>query len=578
MTVAGWGASIGRRNVREVLSMSRAELSDGLHSDVLPLVDSPCVSRGTRERGLLLAAMFAGRWTLAALASGWTASRAQAADRDSSCGRACPIGLSAPCGAAPPAPSRRLPVRAAPYRAAPAVLRTRESAVPRGPRLRIHRSRSLWPAVIAAMALACLAPAASAGAAESGAAAGAQPAQPDAARIVVGFRALSRAQREALLASYGVALRRFLPRLSAAAASVPAGERDAILARLRANTSVKFAEPDRRVTLVRPVTGSRLRFARAARTPNDTGFSYQYSLRQPQDHDVDATNAWDSRTSCAKVAVLDTGVQTSHKDLKSNLWRNSREVPKNGKDDDQNGYVDDDYGVDLVRGHGSGIDHNGHGTHVAGIIAAHGNNDRGISGLCWSAQLVSVRFMDANGGGYTSDAAAGIVYAVNIGAHVINASYGSGTPTEVEREAIAYAASRDTLIVAAAGNDHVNADTKPLYPAAFPDANVISVAATDDRDHLAGFSNYGKRSVDLAAPGAAIASTWDDGGYREASGTSMAAPLVSAAAAMLRKQGYPPASRIRKLLLNNTDAKSGLSNRVASGGRLNVRRSLSAGA
>ena len=259
-------------------------------------------------------------------------------------------------------------------------------------------------------------------------------AQNDQARIVVGFNGLTRAERRELLARFGAALRRHLPRLRAAGATVAAADRDAILARLRENENIKFAEIDRHVGLVRPRIGDRLRLGRAAKAPNDEGFSVQYSLKDNNDHDVDATNAWETRTSCAKVAVLDTGVDTKHKDLKENLWRNEGEKPGNGKDDDGNGYVDDDYGVDLVSGHGSGVDKNGHGTHAAGIIAARGNNDRGISGLCWKAKVISVRWMDADGRGYTSDAAEAIVYAVNQGARVINASYGSTTrPTSNAR-------------------------------------------------------------------------------------------------------------------------------------------------
>ena len=401
-------------------------------------------------------------------------------------------------------------------------------------------------------------------------------AQNEQARIVVGFNGLTRAERRELLARFGAALRRHLPRLRAAGATVAAADRDAILARLRENEKIKFAEIDRHVGLVRPRIGDRLRLGSAAKAPNDKGFSVQYSLKDNNDHDVDATNAWETRTSCAKVAVLDTGVDTKHKDLKDNLWRNEGEKPGNGKDDDGNGYVDDDYGVDLVSGQGSGVDKNGHGTHAAGIIAARGNNDRGISGLCWKSKVISVRWMDADGRGYTSDAAEAIVYAVNQGARVINASYGSTIATDVEREAIAYAAAHDTLIVAAAGNDHKNDDKQPVYPAAYPDANIITVAATDEKDHLADFSNYGKKTVDLAAPGDSIGSTYKGGDYVYMSGTSMAAPLVAAAAAMLRKQKSAPVKTIRKLLLNNVDDKKKLKDKVASGGRLNIRRSLAA--
>jgi hypothetical protein len=429
-------------------------------------------------------------------------------------------------------------------------------------------------ALIPLMLLACSAtPGAAAAQAPPENAAGAER-----ARIVVGFQpGVTREQRDELLARDGAALRRFLGALRVASATVDAANRDEILARLRAEPAVAFAEIDRRLSLVRPRLGARLILGSAAREPDDAGFIYQYSLRDNNDHDVDATDAWERRTKCAKVAVLDTGVDQDHTDLKKNLWRNDGEVPGNGRDDDGNGYVDDDRGVDLVDGRGSGGDQHGHGTHAAGIVAAIGNNDRGVSGLCWKSKIIAVRFMDSEGRGYSSGAAEGIVYAVKHGAHVINASYGTDQPSDVEQSAIRYAAAHDTLIVAASGNDGENTDTHPHYPSNYPDENVISVAASDERDRLASFSNWGKQSVDLAAPGDGIASTWNDGDYKYLSGTSMATPLVAAAAAMLRKQGDGlPAARVRKLLLKYADDKQAFKGKVASGGRLNVRRSLNA--
>ena len=432
----------------------------------------------------------------------------------------------------------------------------------------------LIPAVVATVWAA--APALDAQSASHAGPAGAAAQADSRARIVVGFNGLSREQRRELLARLGASLRRHLPHLRTASASVAAADRDAILARLRENENIRFAEVDRHVGLVRPRIGDRLRLASAARAPNDEGFSVQYSLKQGNDHDVDATNAWEKHTSCAKVAILDTGIDTGHKDLKKNLWRNEGEKPNNGKDDDHNGYVDDDYGVDLVRGHGSGADKNGHGTHVAGIVAARGNNDRGISGLCWKAKLISVRWMDADGRGYTGDAAEGIVYAVDQGARVINASYGSTTPTDVEREAIAYAAAHDTLIVAAAGNDHKNDDKKPVYPAAYPDANVITVAATDEQDHLATSPTTARRPSTSPRPVP-----------RSARPTRAGTTSTCRARAWPRRSSRPPprccasrsprrSKKIRKLLLNHVDNKKKLKDKVASGGRLNVRRSLAA--
>ena len=311
-----------------------------------------------------------------------------------------------------------------------------------------------------------------------------------------------------------------------------------------------------------------------AKEPDDPGFDEQYALADSSDDDIDAPAAWNEETGCSKVAVLDTGIQLNHPDLKSNLWANSKEKD-NGRDDDGNGYIDDIYGVDLVTGRGSGQDHNGHGTHVAGIIGARGNNDRGISGLCWKTNIVSVRILDAEGRGYVAQQVAGIEYALRVGAKIINCSFGGPESSSAVRDAIAEARSKGALIVAAAGNEGDNTDAKPFYPAAYPDSNVLSVAATDDRDRLASFSNYGKTTVDLAAPGDAIGSTYLKSEYAYLSGTSMAAPYVAAAAAMLRQHnGSWDAGDLSSRLRNKGDELSALRGKTKSGRRLNVNRAL----
>ena len=267
---------------------------------------------------------------------------------------------------------------------------------------------------------------------------------------------------------------------------------------------------------------------------NDPGVSDQYAIKQQDDHDIDAPGAWTNRTGCAKVAVLDTGVQIDHPDLKSNLWENTAD-PYNGRDDDSNGVVDDRYGGDVVDGNGSGDDKHGHGTHVAGIIGARGNNDRGIAGLCWSLKIVAVRVLDADGHGTWSQEIAGIDYAISAGAKVINASFGGPTSSEIVRDAIQRAATRECCWWPPPATTASTTDKKPIFPAAYPDSNILSVAATNSKDKLASFSNFGAKTVDLAAPGDRIASTFWKSDYAYMSGTSMATPFVAAAAAMLRE-------------------------------------------
>lgn len=389
-------------------------------------------------------------------------------------------------------------------------------------------------------------------------------------RIVVGLQRSDDAGEVARSVD-GRVLRRLLA-LRVVALTVDEGRRAEILARLRSDPRVRYAERDRRVR-TQPLIGRRIKFltARTSKKPNDDGYSVQDGLRN-----IAAPKAWNERTGCPKVGVLDTGIKADHPDLKKNLWTNDQET-NNGKDDDGNGYVDDVHGIDLVKGKDSGIDPHGHGTHVAGIIAAKGNNNRGVSGFCWKAKLMNLRFMASDGSGNTTDAASGIVYAVRHGVHVINASYGSYKPSECEKDAIRYAQKHDTLIIAAAGNDSQNSDKAPSYPADYNFDNIISVAASTSSDNLAEFSNFGNDSVDLAAPGVEIASTWKSNEYRYLSGTSMATPFVTATASMLRKAGDGlPYTRVRNLILNNVDKSNAFKNTTISGGRLNAARSLSA--
>lgn len=341
----------------------------------------------------------------------------------------------------------------------------------------------------------------------------------------------------------------------------PGLARQVLLERLRADMRVRYAEPDFLV--------------RSSAVPNDPRFGDQYALDQVTGRDVSATTAWDEQTACAKIAVLDSGVDKDHPDLRDNLWKNSGEKSGNGKDDDHNGFVDDVYGADVLDHTGSGLDANGHGTHVAGITGAPGNNKTGVAGLCWTAPIVSVRFLDSRGRGGSADASDAIDYAVHEGAKIINCSFGSSSKSSALQSAIEHAKKAGALVVVAAGNDGRDIDKKPEYPAAFTQGNIITVAATTSRDTLASFSNYGAKAVDVAAPGDDILSTLEGGGYGDKSGTSMAAPLVAGAAALLRKAA-PDASygEIRTALRQHGDKLASLDGKVLYGQRLNVRRAL----
>jgi subtilisin family serine protease len=235
--------------------------------------------------------------------------------------------------------------------------------------------------------------------------------------------------------------------------------------------------------------------------------------------DITATDAWEISTGGEEVtiAVIDSGVAYSHPDLTSNIWTNPGEDPwsdpndpttGNGIDDDSNGKVDDWRGWDFVDGDNDPMDYNGHGTHVAGTIAARGSNGEGITGVLWRAKMMSLRFLNADGVGWVSDAIDAIEYAVEKGARVINASWVTTSFSQSLLYAIQLCRDRGVLVVAAAGNTAANTDANPFYPASYALPNIISVAATDQRDNLASFSNWGLSTVDVAAPGVTIYSTW----------------------------------------------------------------------
>lgn len=258
-------------------------------------------------------------------------------------------------------------------------------------------------------------------------------------------------------------------------------------------------------------------------TPNDPEFNRLWGMNNTTNgDDIDATNAWDITQGSSQVviAVLDTGVAYTHEDLKANMWTNPGEIAGNGIDDDGNGYVDDVHGIDVVDHDSDPWDENGHGTHVSGTAAAVGNNGIGVTGVSWKAKIMALRFADASGAGYDSAAIECIYYAIDMKLHhgvnivAINASWGGyGAPDTALSNAIQAAGDAGIVFCAAAGNDAVNSDTNPYYPADYHCSNIISVGASDSNDRPASFSNYGKTSVDVFAPGVNIWSTYTTAQY-----------------------------------------------------------------
>jgi subtilisin family serine protease/subtilisin-like proprotein convertase family protein len=325
------------------------------------------------------------------------------------------------------------------------------------------------------------------------------------------------------------------------------------------------------------------------RTPNDPGLGSQWGLTNTGQSggvagdDIGAAAAWNAQTGTGNtiVAVIDTGVDYTHPDLAANMWRNPGEIPGDGIDNDGDGIVDDVYGANFVSNTGNPMDDNEHGTHVAGIIGAVGNNGTGVSGVLWHTRIMAVKFMDASGSGYTSNAVRAINYAVAHGATILNNSWGGGGADATLATAIGQARNAGVIFVAAAGNSGVNNDTAAFYPANYIGQydNVVTVAATDRTDTLASFSNYGPTKVTLAAPGVAILSTLPGNSYGTLSGTSMATPFVTGALALLKDQH--PAwtySQLIAKLKSSVDVLPSLVGKVSTGGRLDVAKMLDAAA
>lgn len=361
---------------------------------------------------------------------------------------------------------------------------------------------------------------------------------------------------------------------------------DAAMEAYKASPDVLYVEPDYKISLspvekTGKVVDAGALSIESAIYPNDPGYKYLWGMHNTgqapfygtSDADIDAPDAWGITTGSPHVvvAVVDTGVDYTHPDLSSNIWQNTGEIV-NGMDDDGNGYIDDIRGWNFSSKNNNPMDDNGHGTHCAGTIAAVGNNGIGVAGTAWNVKIMPLKFLNAQGSGYVSDAISAILYANRKGAAVISNSWSGSGYTQSLKDAID---ASNAVVVCAAGNSGKNADASPQYPAAFSSSNILSVAATDYYDRLASFSNYGSNSVDLAAPGVSIYSTARSGSYQYLSGTSMATPHVAGVAALIKSQNPSMSgTQIRSKIFSSVDRVTSLSGKVASGGRLNAAKAL----
>jgi subtilisin family serine protease len=318
-----------------------------------------------------------------------------------------------------------------------------------------------------------------------------------------------------------------------------------------------------------------------ASLPNDPQFAQQWALDNTGQSgatagdDIHAPAAWNITTGSHNVvvAVIDSGVDYTDPDLAANMWTN----PVAGQD----GYSGDVHGYDFVDNNGNPMDQYGHGTHVAGILGAVGNNGQGTSGVDWSCSIMALKFLDATGNGYTSDAIRALNYATmmrteyGVNVRVANCSWDGAANDPALQAAIADAGQAGILVVVAAGNNATNNDTTPQYPANDRLANVISVAASDQHDQLAWFSDYGPGTVDLAAPGVDIYSTLPGGRYGFLSGTSMAAPEVSGVAALAwALDPNATVAQVRSAIVGGVDQVPALAGKLVSGGRLDAYNTL----
>ena len=350
-------------------------------------------------------------------------------------------------------------------------------------------------------------------------------------------------------------------------------------------SEVEYAEPN----YVLRIVGSGIpSVMEESRIPSDPDFKHLWGLQNlGQDDaegnsgilgsDIGATRAWNFTTGSKDVvvAVIDTGVDYGHEDLADNIYYNPGESgfgrETDGVDNDGNGFIDDHTGWNFSINTNDPMDDNGHGTHCSGTIGAVGDNEIGIAGVTWDVRIMPIKFLGASGSGTLAGAVQAIQYATGLGVDIMSNSYGGTVRAQSMEDAIREANEAGILFVAAAGNSGLNSDEVSHYPAGYDVENVIAVAATDNRDSMTSWSTFGKRTVDIAAPGNNIYSTLPADRYGFSSGTSMAAPHVAGALALLLSHdsslGHLEA---KDRILRSRDPRLNMARFVRHSGRLNV--------
>ncbi len=290
--------------------------------------------------------------------------------------------------------------------------------------------------------------------------------------------------------------------------------------------------------------------------------------------DVAAEAAWaiSEGSKNVVIAVIDTGIDYNHPDLKNNIWTNPKEIPGNNIDDDNNGYIDDVHGWNAITQTGNPMDGNSHGTHCSGTIGAEHNNGVGVAGVMKKVSLVGVKFLTDEGSGSLADAVTAIDYATKLNVDIMSNSWGGGGFSQALEDAIKTAKHRGILFVAAAGNESNNNDSRASYPATYQVDNVISVASHTNADVLSSFSCFGKRTVHVAAPGSNVLSTTPGNEYKVYSGTSMATPHVAGVLGLLlAKEGKRlPLLEVRNRLMATSVPQNNYRKTTAAGGRVSA--------